>query len=82
MIKSVTFKNFRNLDGKYEFNNTLNVIIGKNNSGKTNLLDGIKLAFSAITNDYFKISDSDFKDSEDNNVIKISVELQYNSISL
>lgn len=81
MIKSVTFKNFRNLDGKYEFNNTLNVIIGKNNSGKTNLLDGIKLAFSAITNDYFKISDSDFKDSEDNNVIKISVELQYNSIS-
>ena len=26
MIKSVTFKNFRNLDGKYEFNNTLNVI--------------------------------------------------------
>ena len=42
MIKSVTFKNFRNLDGKYEFNNTLNVIIGKNNSGKTNLLDGIK----------------------------------------
>lgn len=81
MIKSVTFKNFRNLGGKYEFNNTLNVIIGKNNSGKTNLLDGIKLAFSAITNDYFKISDSDFKDSEDNNVIKISVELQYNSIS-
>ena len=81
MIKSVTFKNFRNLDGKYEFNKTLNVIIGKNNSGKTNLLDGIKLAFSAITNDYFKISDSDFKDSEDNNVIKISVELQYNSIS-
>ena len=29
MIKSVTFINFRNLDGKYEFNNTLNVIIGK-----------------------------------------------------
>ena len=62
MIKSVTFNNNTNLDGKYEFNNTLNVIIGKNNSGKTNLLDGIKLAFSAITNDYFKISDSDFKD--------------------
>lgn len=48
MIKSVTFKNFRNLDGKYEFNNTLNVIIGKNNSGKTNLLDGIKLLFQQL----------------------------------
>ena len=81
MIKSVKFKNFRNLNGKYEFNNTLNVIIGKNNSGKTNVLDGIRLAFSAITNDYFKLSDSDFKDSKDDHVIEISVELQYNSIS-
>ena len=34
MIQSVTFKNFRNLDGKYEFNNTLNVIIGKNNRAR------------------------------------------------
>lgn len=43
MIKSVEFKNYRNLNGKYMFNNTLNIIFGKNNSGKTNLLDGIKL---------------------------------------
>ena len=35
MIKSVEFKNFRNINGKYIFNNNLNVIVGKNNSGKT-----------------------------------------------
>lgn len=53
MIKSIEFNNFRNLKEKYEFNKKLNIIMGKNNSGKTNLLDGIKLAFSTITNDYF-----------------------------
>ena len=81
MIKSIEFKNFRNLNGKYEFTKIVNVIIGKNNSGKTNLLEGIKLAFSAITNEYFKISISDFKDSDDTNIIEINVELEYNSIA-
>lgn len=80
MIKSVEFKNFRNLDGKYEFNGNLNVLIGKNNSGKTNILEGIRLAFSAISNDYFKIAVSDFKDSNTDNSIEINVELEMNSI--
>lgn len=80
MIKSVEFKNFRNINGKYIFNNNLNVIVGKNNSGKTNLLDGIKLAFSCVTNDYFKISISDFRDSDDSNTIEIKVELEVDSI--
>lgn len=80
MIKSVEFRNFRNINGKYIFNNNLNVIVGKNNSGKTNLLEGIRLAFSCITNDYFKISVSDFANSDDSKNIEISVELEKNSI--
>ena len=54
MIKSVKFKNFRNLNTVYDFDKTLNIIVGKNGSGKTNILDGIKLAFSTITGEYFK----------------------------
>ena len=80
MIKTVEFKNFRNLNGIYNFDNILNVIIGKNNSGKTNILEGIKLAFSTITNDYFRISVSDFKNSIDSNVIEIKIELKYDAI--
>lgn len=76
MIKSVEFKNFRNLNKKYIFDENLNIVIGKNNSGKTNLLDGIKIAFSAITSDYFRISDSDFKESNPENIIEIKVELR------
>lgn len=80
MIKSIEFKNFRNLNERYNFDETLNIIIGKNNSGKTNILEGIKMAFTTITNDYCKISTSDFKDSIDSNIIEINVELQYNAI--
>lgn len=81
MIKSIEFTNFRNLQGKYEFNNKLSVVIGRNNSGKTNLLDGIRLAFSAVTNDYFKISPSDFHNSDDSFNIIIKVELNDKSIN-
>lgn len=81
MIKSVEFINYRNLNRKFEFNNTLNIIFGNNNFGKTNLLDGIRLAFSTITNDYFKISKSDFKNSDDTVPINIKVELEVDSIS-
>lgn len=81
MIKSVEFINYRNLNQKFEFDKKLNIIFGNNNSGKTNILDGIRLAFSTITNDYFKISKSDFKDSDDTIPISIKVELEEDSIT-
>ena len=80
MIESITFENFRNLKGVYKFNDGFNVVFGPNNSGKTNFLDGIKLAFSILTNDYFKISKSDFKNSDDNLLMKIKVKLKNDSI--
>ena len=80
MIKSIEFSNYRNLNQKFLFDEKLNIIFGNNNSGKTNLLDGIRLAFSTITNDYFKISKSDFKNSDDTNPINIKIELEENSI--
>lgn len=80
MIKSIEFINYRNLNTKFEFDKKLNIIFGNNNSGKTNLLDGIRLAFSSITNDYFKISKSDFNESNDTQPINIKVELKENSI--
>ena len=82
MIKSIFFDNFRNLSGMYNFNSdVINVVFGKNNSGKSNLLDGIKLAFSVINYDsFFKISKSDFRDSDDSSPIIIKVDLENHSI--
>lgn len=81
MFKSIRFDNFRNLKGTYSFDNSLNIIFGKNNSGKTNILDGIRIAFSSLTNDYCKIKQSDFKDSDDSVPINIFVELKPDSIA-
>lgn len=81
MIKSVIFHNFRNVqDKKFIFNDKLNIIIGKNNSGKTNILEGVKLAFSAINNSYMKVDKSDFYKGDDNNPIEIILELNKDSI--
>lgn len=75
MIKTITFDNFRNIKGTYDFSRQFNVVIGQNNSGKTNLLDGIKLAFSCITGDYFRVSKTDFFNSDDDKTIRIIVVL-------
>ena len=80
MIKSIAFENFRNLSGKYQFKTNINIFTGKNSSGKTNLLDGARLAFSVLTGDYFRISKSDCRDCNDTTPITIKVELDVSSI--
>lgn len=80
MIKSIQFVNFRNLNQTYEFKENFNVITGLNNGGKTNFLEGVRLAFSAVDGGYFRIRKSDFYDSDDSRPIEIFVELEYNSI--
>lgn len=50
-IKEFAIKNFRTFgnDGvKFIFNKGLNVIIGENNSGKSALIDAIRIAFSCV----------------------------------
>ena len=43
-IKNILFENFRNFEkSKFEFYPSCNVILGKNGSGKTNILEGLSL---------------------------------------
>lgn len=43
-FRKILFKNFRNLlDSTFEFDSSCNVIMGKNGSGKTNILEGLSL---------------------------------------
>lgn len=81
MIDYIEFENFRNLDGKrYLIKKSLTAIVGANSSGKTNILDGIRYAFSAISGDYFKVEKTDFKDSDDSLQIIIKVALENEAI--
>lgn len=77
MIESIKFEHFRNLDERtfYLNNDICNYIFGKNNSGKSNLIDGIMLAFSTITDSFFKIEKTDFTDCKDDLPITITVNL-------
>lgn len=81
MIKEIYIENFRNINGKYVFNKKINAIFGENNSGKTNLIDAIRLAFSGLTGEYFRVQKCDFLNSDDSRSIIIKVLLEDNSIS-
>lgn len=81
MIKSVKFENFRNLYGiEYNFQDNFNILVGKNGDGKTNVLEGIRLAFSSFDGNYIRVEKSDFSNSNDSKPIKITVLLKENAI--
>lgn len=51
-IKKLTIKNFRAFDEDgitLQFNKGVNAIIGENNSGKSAVMDAIRIAFSTVT---------------------------------
>ena len=70
-IKKLTIKNFRAFDEDgitLQFNKGVNAIIGENNSGKSAVMDAIRIAYSTVTykKDIF-FTRADFHVSEDGN---------------
>lgn len=85
-LQKVEVKNFRNLKNfSVEFHKGLNVIVGENNIGKTNLFDAIRLALGyQSTSDPVKISIDDFHyDSQGARCTDpISVDLSFGDLSI
>lgn len=71
-IKIENFRLFEKLD--LSLMAGLNVIIGENNSGKTALIDAIRLTLDTNSAEWTRISDFDFHDDEDNFSIQIKFE--------
>lgn len=68
-LKSIEIKNFRVFDEigiNVVFNKGVNAIIGENNSGKSSIIDAIRIAFSTVPykKDIF-FNKSDFHINED-----------------
>lgn len=85
-LSSVQIKNFRSLkDLHVEFQPGLNVLVGRNNTGKTNLLHAIRHALgpSASRGDAPWIDKDDFfkESSDDNTERTISVTLTFEGLS-
>lgn len=60
-ISKLCLLNFRKYEKlEVEFNNNLNILVGENNSGKTAIVDAIRILLGTQSNDYYKINRSDF----------------------
>jgi len=71
-ISEVSINNFRIFKSfKVQFNAGLNVLVGENNSGKTALIDSIRLTLDTNSSEWTKISDFDFHENEEIFHIKI-----------
>jgi len=64
-IQNIDIKNFRTfIDLNLQLNAGLNVIVGENNSGKTALVDAIRLTLDTTSSEWTRISATDFHGDE------------------
>ena len=63
-MKLYNFRQFKSEDGapglKISFHKGLNALIGENDSGKTSVIDALKLVLLTQSNEYIRPSDEDF----------------------
>ena len=76
-INKITIQNFRIFEKKEEinFDNTYTCLVGKNGSGKTSLLEAIKLATDFYASN--KIKDDDFYDCNKDIIIEVDFDKQF-----
>ena len=70
-LSKVILKNFRKF--KYlevPFKDGLNVLIGENDSGKTTIIDAIRIALGTQSNEYYKLEERDFNDRNEELIIE------------
>jgi putative ATP-dependent endonuclease of OLD family len=77
-LATINVKNFRNLrDFTLHLRPGLNVILGENNIGKTNLLDALRLALTtAYSNESVRLGTDDLTEPGTENTIAISLRFE------
>ena len=74
-IARIDISNFRLFqEFSVDLNSGLNVIVGENNSGKTALVDAIRLTLDTNSAEWTRISDNDFHNDATNFSIKLKLE--------
>lgn len=70
-LKLYNFRRFRSIDGapglSVSFHKGLNALIGENDSGKTAIIDALKLVLLTQSNDYIRPTEDDFSTLSDSN---------------
>ena len=68
-LELYNFRQFESIDNNpglvINFHNGLNVLVGENDSGKSSIIDSIKIALRAHGNEFFRINEDDFSFKSD-----------------
>jgi len=77
-VSELHIQNFRIFETlKLSLNPGLNVLVGENNSGKTALIDAIRLTLDTNSAEWTRIVESDFQNSSDT----LSIKLKFDGIT-
>ena len=77
-LSLLQIKNFRCFDGNEHsitFKKGLNVLVGENDSGKSAIMDAIKLVLGTTDMNWYRVEQEDFYKEEATLEIKMAVEL-------
>lgn len=73
------FRRFKSIDGKpglhISFHKGLNALIGENDSGKTAVVDAIKMVLLTQSNEYIRVSEEDFYSENGTSVAEFKIDL-------
>ena len=72
-LKSIQLQNFRGFSNSQiiEFNDGLNVLVGENDSGKSAIIDAIRIVLGVTDQSWYRIELSDFYNEDNKLEIKI-----------
>ncbi len=77
-ISKINIENFRLFkEFSVDLNPGLNVLVGENNSGKTAVIDAIRLALDTNSSEWTRISENDFH----TDTVDFSVQLKFENIT-
>lgn len=78
-LESINIKNFRLFDNfDLEFNKGLNLLVGENDSGKTALIDAVRLVLDTNSAEWVRFVETDFLEGTDT----LSIKLKFSDLSI
>lgn len=85
-LRLYNFRKFKSIDGKpgliISFHKGLNALIGENDSGKTAIIDAIKIVLLTQSNEYIRVTDTDFYIDQNGEACKdLKIELSITDFS-